>query len=75
MTHGFGVSIKDEKALELRHIAVAKGYNSQYRDGIVTIADVTGLTTDVHIDGGKYCVKGKRHDIWCTEANNVMKRV
>ena len=75
MSHGFGMSIKELKADELRHAAADKGYDSQYRDGTVNIADVTGLTVAVRIVDGKYCMKGKRHDIYFAEANSVMKRI
>lgn len=74
MAHGFGVSINELKAQELRYNAAAKGYDSQYRDNVVTIADVTGLSVAVRIVDGKYSVKGKRHDILFAEANGAMKR-
>ena len=67
MAHGFGMSTDKSKAQELRFNAAALGYDSQYRDGVLTIADVTGLTVAVRIVDGKYSVKGKRHDVLCAK--------
>lgn len=47
MAHGFGVTVDSMKAEELRRAAAEEGYDSQYHDDVVTIADLTGLTTGV----------------------------
>ena len=75
MAYGFGVTVDSKKAEELRRVAAEEGYDSQYHDDVVTVADLTGLTTGVRVANGKYIVNMNNNDISYVKLNSAMNGV
>lgn len=75
MAYGFGVTVDSKKAEELRRVAAEEGYDSQYHDDVVTIADPSGLTTGVRVADGKYIVSINNKDISYVKLNSAMNGV
>lgn len=75
MTHGFGVSQDDMKALEFKVIAAAKGYDTELMNNIVAITDNTGLSVSVRVANGKYCMKVRRSEICYAKPMTVIKHI
>lgn len=75
MAYGFGVTVDSMKAEELRRAAAEEGYDSQYHDDVVTIADLSGLTTGVRVADGRYIVSIINKDISYVKLNSAMNGV
>ena len=56
MAYGFKVTVDSIKANDLSKAATAEGYDSQYHDDVVTVADQSGLSTGVRVADSKYTV-------------------
>lgn len=75
MAHEIGITNDDLRAQELKHNANAKNCMAHYHDGVVAITDVSGVTADVHIIDGRYCIKSNKYDMWFDEPKDVMQQV